>query len=177
MWLAPGAAPSGRSGCRPARIARRARPARCTDGLRALRRTGIYMLQDYCRRLGIGTSPAEIKDLAASLRALPPDHPLDAVAAQCPGLSRYRGGAGGRIVAPAGPRLFGAPIVRVRAGAAGMKFARWLRQAAYRPTAAAWCQSPHRAEAGSTPARGAICRAGAVSRLHGPAQRRGASGR
>ncbi|MBT8046196.1 MAG: class I SAM-dependent methyltransferase, partial [Pontiella sp.] len=39
-------------------------------------RTGIYLLQDYCRRLKIGTSSAEIRDLAASLRALPPDHPL-----------------------------------------------------------------------------------------------------
>src|SRR5271163_2152913 len=30
-------------------------------------RTGIYLLQDYCRRLGIGTSSREIKDLADSL--------------------------------------------------------------------------------------------------------------
>src|SRR4051794_9537576 len=33
-------------------------------------RSGIYMLQDYCRRLGIGTTTAEIRDLAASLSAL-----------------------------------------------------------------------------------------------------------
>ena len=39
-------------------------------------RAGVYMLQEYCRRLGIGTTAAEIRDLAASLRALPPDHPL-----------------------------------------------------------------------------------------------------
>ncbi|MGZ8349652.1 MAG: class I SAM-dependent methyltransferase, partial [Allosphingosinicella sp.] len=39
-------------------------------------RTGIYMLQEYCRRLDIGTTSAEISDLAASLKALPPDHPL-----------------------------------------------------------------------------------------------------
>ena len=39
-------------------------------------RAGIYMLQDYCRRLGIEPSDSEIRDLAASLKALPPDHPL-----------------------------------------------------------------------------------------------------
>ena len=31
-------------------------------------RAGVYMLQDYCRRLGIGTTTAEIRDLAAALR-------------------------------------------------------------------------------------------------------------
>ena len=39
-------------------------------------RAGIYLLQDYCRRLGIGTSSTEIGDLAESLRALPQNHPL-----------------------------------------------------------------------------------------------------
>ena len=28
-------------------------------------RTGVYMLQDYCRRLGIGTSEQEISELMA----------------------------------------------------------------------------------------------------------------
>jgi hypothetical protein len=34
------------------------------------------MLQDYCRRLGVGVTATELRDLAASLKALPPDHPL-----------------------------------------------------------------------------------------------------
>jgi hypothetical protein len=37
---------------------------------------GVYLLQGYCRRLGIGTSTQEIREIAASLSALPPDHPL-----------------------------------------------------------------------------------------------------
>ncbi len=39
-------------------------------------RAGVYMLQDYCRRLGIGWSEAEIADLAATPQgasARPPD--------------------------------------------------------------------------------------------------------
>ena len=37
------------------------------------------MLQEYCRRLGIGTSAQEIDDLAAALKALPQQHPLVAL--------------------------------------------------------------------------------------------------
>ncbi|MGA8382361.1 MAG: class I SAM-dependent methyltransferase, partial [Stellaceae bacterium] len=38
-------------------------------------RAGVYLLQDYCRRLGIGGTMPEIRDLAATLKALPTDHP------------------------------------------------------------------------------------------------------
>ena len=47
-------------------------------------RTGIYMMQDYCRRLGIGTTTAEIRDLVAALSALPPDHPLQPLLRKAP---------------------------------------------------------------------------------------------
>jgi hypothetical protein len=39
-------------------------------------RTGVYMLQDYCRRLGIATSDQDIQDLIATLKELPQHHPL-----------------------------------------------------------------------------------------------------
>lgn len=39
-------------------------------------RTGVYMLQEYCRRLGIGTSKQETTDLIAVLKMLPQHHPL-----------------------------------------------------------------------------------------------------
>jgi SAM-dependent methyltransferase len=39
-------------------------------------RTGVYMLQEYCRRLGIGISKEEIHDLNAVLKVLPEHHPL-----------------------------------------------------------------------------------------------------
>jgi SAM-dependent methyltransferase len=39
-------------------------------------RAGVYMLQDYCRRLGIGTSKQEVTDLIAVLKLLPQHHPL-----------------------------------------------------------------------------------------------------
>lgn len=39
-------------------------------------RTGVYMIQEYCRRLGIGTSKEEITDLIKVLKQLPQFHPL-----------------------------------------------------------------------------------------------------
>ena len=39
-------------------------------------RAGVYMLQEYCRRLGIGHTDKEIQELATTLTALPHTHPL-----------------------------------------------------------------------------------------------------
>jgi SAM-dependent methyltransferase len=39
-------------------------------------RTGVYMIQDYCRRLGIGTSEEEMSDLISVVQQLPEFHPL-----------------------------------------------------------------------------------------------------
>src|SRR5258708_32146028 len=39
-------------------------------------RTGIYMLQSYCRLLGINPSSQELQDLCATLNFLPKEHPL-----------------------------------------------------------------------------------------------------
>jgi len=39
-------------------------------------RAGVYLLQEYCRRLGIGASIREINDLATVVESLPQQHPL-----------------------------------------------------------------------------------------------------
>jgi SAM-dependent methyltransferase len=39
-------------------------------------RTGVYMMQEYCRRLGVGTSKEEIDDLTVALKLMPQHHPL-----------------------------------------------------------------------------------------------------
>jgi SAM-dependent methyltransferase len=39
-------------------------------------RAGIYMIQEYCRRLGIGTSQDELSDLISVVQQLPDFHPL-----------------------------------------------------------------------------------------------------
>src|SRR5205807_4126688 len=39
-------------------------------------RAGIYMLQEFCRRIGIRASDEGIRDLVTALNGLPPGHPL-----------------------------------------------------------------------------------------------------
>jgi SAM-dependent methyltransferase len=106
-------------------------------------RTGIYMLQDYCRRLGIGTSPAEIRDLAASLRALPPDHPLMPLLRNSPDF-QTEAGIADALLHPQ-DRAYSVPQLFELLGSTGMEFGRWIRQAAYRPDCGTLVQSPHRA--------------------------------
>ena len=47
-------------------------------------RTGIYMLQEFCRRIGIRATDDEIRDLIAALKALPPGHPLENLLREAP---------------------------------------------------------------------------------------------
>jgi len=43
-------------------------------------RAGIYMMQEYCRLLGVGASEAELRDLGTTIGALSSDHPIVEVA-------------------------------------------------------------------------------------------------
>src|SRR5437879_600566 len=43
-------------------------------------RAGIYMMQEYCRLLGVGASSEELRDLGTMIGALSADHPIAGVA-------------------------------------------------------------------------------------------------
>ena len=75
---APASAPSLRPRRRPSRAAGSAAAGRrdARYGLCAVRPRRRLYVQEYCRRLAIGWSEREIADLAATLKALPPDHPI-----------------------------------------------------------------------------------------------------
>ena len=45
-------------------------------------RAGLYMMQEYCRLLGVNATAVELKDLGATIGALSPDHPIAGVARQ-----------------------------------------------------------------------------------------------
>ena len=53
-------------------------------------RTGIYMLQEFFRRIGVHANDLEIRDLIAALKALPPGHPLENLLREAPGSSAKR---------------------------------------------------------------------------------------
>ena len=75
-------------------------------------RAGVYMLQDYCRRLGVGHTDKEIRDLAVTLTALPQDHPLARLLGESPDFHSPAGLADA-LLHPAGSRLHGAGAVRL----------------------------------------------------------------
>jgi SAM-dependent methyltransferase len=104
-------------------------------------RAGVYLLQDYCRRLGIGTSSQEIKDLAASLKALPPDHPLIPLLRHAPDF-RTEAALADALLHPQ-DRAYSVPQLFNFLAAGGFRFGRWLRQAAYLPQCGALSSTPH----------------------------------
>jgi SAM-dependent methyltransferase len=105
-------------------------------------RAGIYQLQDYCRRLGVRPTNREIDDLLASLRGLPPDHPLAPLLRASPDF-RSRAGIADALLNPQ-DRPYSVPQLLDLVRCAGLEFGRWLRQAPYLPQCGALGSLPHR---------------------------------
>jgi SAM-dependent methyltransferase len=114
-------------------------------------RTGVYMLQEYCRRLGIGTSPQEIDDLMASMQALPQHHPVTAV------LRGSRDAQDRDALADAllNPRdqAYSVPELFNFIERNGLAFSRWVAQAPYLPQCGAISTTPHAARLQALPDR------------------------
>ena len=74
-------------------------------------RTGIYMLQEFCRRIGIHANDEEIRDLIAALTALPPGHPLENLLRETPDF-RQEAALADALLNPQDRSLFSAAIIR-----------------------------------------------------------------
>jgi SAM-dependent methyltransferase len=99
-------------------------------------RAGVYMLQQYCRRLGMGWTEPEIRDLTESLKALPPDHPLVPLLRTSPDFANMAGVADA-LLHPQ-DRPYSVPQLMEFLDRADLRFGRWVRQAPYLP----WCGAP-----------------------------------
>jgi len=107
-------------------------------------RAGVYMLQEYCRRLGIAPTGDAIHDLTAALRALPPDHPIVPLLRNSPDFSDTAAMADA-LLHPR-DRAYSVPQLHEFLGKADLKFGRWIRQAPYLPQCGAIAQTPHTAK-------------------------------
>jgi SAM-dependent methyltransferase len=112
-------------------------------------RAGVYMLQDYCRRLGVRPAPREIAELAASLKALPQDHPLIPLLRHSPDFADQAGLADA-LLHPC-DRAFSAPQLLTFLDRGRLAFGRWVRQAPYLPWCGAIASTPHAARLASLP--------------------------
>jgi SAM-dependent methyltransferase len=114
-------------------------------------RTGVYMLQDYCRRLGVGTSPQEINDLTSVLKAMPQHHPLISMLRG----SRDSADADALVDALLNPRdrAYSVPQVFDFLERNQLIFGRWYWQAAYSPLCGAIAATPHAQRLAALPER------------------------
>jgi SAM-dependent methyltransferase len=104
-------------------------------------RAGVYMLQDYCRRVGVGWSEPEIHDLAATLRALPQDHPIVTLLRTSPDFASVASLADA-LLHPC-DRAYSIPQLLAFVAGAGLDFGRWVRQAPYLASCGAIATAPH----------------------------------
>jgi SAM-dependent methyltransferase len=103
-------------------------------------RTGIYMLQDFCRRTGIHASDADIRDLITALGALPPGHPLENLLREAPDFRREAALADA-LLHPH-DRAYSVPQLFDFLQKGGLTFGRWIRQAPYSPHCGVMAQIP-----------------------------------
>jgi SAM-dependent methyltransferase len=104
-------------------------------------RAGIYMLQEYCRRLGIGTSEQEIVDLAATLMRLPAGHPMEYLLRESPDFRR-KATLADALLHPQ-DRAYSVPQLFAYLERGGLTFGRWIRQAPYLARCGALATTPH----------------------------------
>ena len=106
-------------------------------------RAGIYMMQEYCRLLGVGASQAELRDLGATIGALSADHPIAGVARQATDFRRPDTLADA-LLHPQ-DRAYTVPQLYVWLERCGLSFGRWFEQAPYLPQCGAIAKMPHAA--------------------------------
>ena len=104
-------------------------------------RAGIYMLQEYCRRLGIGTSARELEDLATVVEALPINHPV-ATALRGSRDALNEDALADALLNPR-DRSYSVPRLFDCFDRNGLKLSRWYWQAPYLPQCGAISATPH----------------------------------
>jgi SAM-dependent methyltransferase len=103
-------------------------------------RTGIYMLQEFCRRVGIRATDEGIADLISALRALPRGHPLETLLREAPDFQQEAALADA-LLHPQ-DRAYSVPELFDFIQRAGLTFGRWVRQAPYSPRCGVMARLP-----------------------------------
>ncbi len=112
-------------------------------------RAGVYLMQDYCRRLGVEPSTADIADLVSVLREIPDGHPLRRLLHESPDFATDDALADA-LLNPR-DRAYSVPDLLALVDAAGLRFGRWQRQAPYLPGCGSIGETPHAARIAALP--------------------------
>lgn len=112
-------------------------------------RTGIYMMQEYCRVLKVRVSDQALQDLAATLDVLPRDHPIKSVLQHGKDF-KHPDALADALLHPR-DRAYTVPQLYAWLERCGMSFGRWFEQAPYLPQCGVVATAPHAAGLGSLP--------------------------
>lgn len=104
-------------------------------------RTGIYMMQEYCRLLEITSSDQELQDLGTTLQSLSAEHPIATVMQRTKDF-RHPDALADALLHPQ-DRAYTVPQLYDWLDRCGMSFGRWFEQASYLPHCGAVAQTPH----------------------------------
>jgi SAM-dependent methyltransferase len=112
-------------------------------------RTGVYMLQDFCRRVGIQATDEGIRDLVVALKELPAGHPLASLLREAPDF-RHEAALADALLHPQ-DRAYSVPQLFELLAAEGLTFGRWVRQAPYDPGCGVTARLPQAAQLARLP--------------------------
>jgi SAM-dependent methyltransferase len=113
-------------------------------------RAGIYMLQEFCQRLGIQATDEGIRELIAALGSLPPGHPLGTLLAEAPDF-REEAALADALLHPQ-DRAYSVPQLFDFLEKGGLSFGRWVKQAAYSPHCGVMAKIPQSSRITQLPA-------------------------
>jgi SAM-dependent methyltransferase len=94
-------------------------------------RVGIYMLREFCKRVGIRATDQGIRDVIVALGSLPPGHPLCALFRESPD-ARDEATVADALLHPQ-DRAYSVPELFEFISKADLVFDRWVMQAPYSP--------------------------------------------
>ena len=110
-------------------------------------RAGIYMMQEYCRLLGVGTSEVELRDLGVTIGSLSSDHPIVEVAGRTKDFT-YPDALADALLHPQ-DHAYTVPELYAWLERCGLSFGRWVEQAPYLPQCGVIARTPHAARLAS----------------------------
>ncbi len=113
-------------------------------------RTGVYMLQEFAKRLDIRPTDEGIRDLIAALHALPPGHPLEHLLREAPDF-RQEAALADALLHPQ-DRAYSVPQLFDFIERGQLTFGRWVKQAPYSPSCGVMAQIPQASRLANLPA-------------------------
>jgi SAM-dependent methyltransferase len=112
-------------------------------------RTGVYMLQEFCRRVGVAATDDGLRDLAVALGALPSGHPLATLLREAPDF-RQPAALADALLHPQ-DRAYSVPQLFALLAEAGLTFGRWVWQAPYDAACGVMARIPQAARLAALP--------------------------